>query len=41
LSTGSPPTTQPAITINSYGKGFGIAYAFFPGFHYQQSANWH
>ena len=40
LSSGSPPTTQPAITVNSYGKGFGIAYAFFPGFHYQQSANW-
>jgi hypothetical protein len=39
LSTESPPTT-PAITVNSYGKGFGIAYAFFPGFHYQQSANW-
>jgi hypothetical protein len=39
-STGSPPTTQPAITVNSYGKGFGIAYAFYPGFHYQQSANW-
>lgn len=31
---------KPAITINSYGKGYGITYAFFPGFHYQQSANW-
>ena len=31
---------KPAITISSYGKGFGIAYAFFPAYHYQQSANW-
>jgi len=29
-----------AITINRYGKGYGIAYAFFPGFHYTRSANW-
>ncbi len=32
--------TSPAITIHQYGKGYGIAYAFLPGFHYQQSANW-
>ena len=31
---------SPAITINRYGSGYGIAYAFFPGFHYEQSANW-
>ena len=31
---------DPAITINKYGKGYGIAYAFYPGIHYQQSANW-
>ena len=29
-----------AITLNNYGKGYGIAYAFYPGVHYQQSANW-
>jgi len=31
---------DPAITVHNYGTGIGIAYAFFPGFHYQQSANW-
>jgi hypothetical protein len=33
---------SPAITLNKPpgSKGYGIAYAFFPGFHYQQSTNW-
>ena len=31
---------KPAITINKYGSGYGIAYAFFPGYQYENSAYW-
>jgi hypothetical protein len=31
---------EPAITINDYGTGHGIAYAFFPGYQYELSATW-
>jgi len=34
------PNNKPGITINNYGSGYGIAYAFFPGYQYKKSANW-
>jgi len=34
------PNNKPGITINNYGSGYGIAYAFFPGYQYKRSANW-
>jgi hypothetical protein len=39
LRRGITDLAEPAITLHKYGSGYGIAYAFFPGFHYQQSAN--
>jgi len=40
MRRGITDLVEPSITLHKYGSGYGIAYAFFPGFHYQQSANW-
>jgi hypothetical protein len=31
---------KPGITLNRFGRGYGISYAFFPGYNYKRSANW-